>query len=318
MTISSRSVGLGVLAGLAAALLSIGIIVQSGLAIVLSFLAPLPIFIAALGWGTLAGIVAAATTSLAVGLIASPFSGLAVGLVTALPAAVCAHMAGLARPAHEIGGKEGELAWFPISGILWRITLMAAAVTIIIGIFIGFGAGFVHEMSRATVSMFAKSDPTLHMDKDTAGKVARFLLAVLPISSSALMVLTLAGNLYAGLRLTALSGRLARPRDDWPAALRMPPAAVVVFVPALALAFAPGGTGHAAAAVAGALGAGFLLSGFAAFHFRTRGSPWRLFALWLAYIATAFFGFVALFFVIAGLLEALPFGRTKGTAAKSD
>lgn len=303
MTISARTIGIGALSGLAAALLSVGVIVQSSMAIMLYFLAPLPIFIAALGWGTAAGVSSAVVAAVAVGVFASPLSGLAMALVTALPAVACGYMAGLARPAEELGGKPGELVWFPLSGIIWRLTLIAASVTIIIGIIVGFGDAFIQELSREMVTALAQTDPTLKTGSDAAQKLARFLLTILPVSSAALMVLTLVGNLYLGLRLTGLSGHLARPRDDWPAQLRMPRSATLLFVIAVALSFVPGGIGHAAAAVCGALGAGFMLAGYAAFHFRTRGVPWRMIALWLAYVATALFGFVVLFFLIAGLFE---------------
>ena len=51
MNLPARSIGIGALAGMASALLAIGVASESGLAIALYFLAPLPIFIAALGWG---------------------------------------------------------------------------------------------------------------------------------------------------------------------------------------------------------------------------------------------------------------------------
>lgn len=317
MTLSGRSIGIGVLAGLAAALLSIGVIIESSMAIVLYFLAPLPIFIAALGWGTGAGAVAAVAAAVAVGVFASPLSGLAMALVTALPAIACAYMAGLARPAEELGGEAGKFVWFPLSAMLWRLTLIAAAVTIVLGVIIGFNEALIRDLSREMVSLLGESDPSLAQNSEIAPQLAQFLLAMLPVSSAALMVVTLTANLYIALRLTALSQRLARPRDDWPSGLRMPPVAVVVFIAAVAASFAPGSLGHIAAAISGALGAGFMLAGFAAFHYRTRGRTWRPVALWFAYVATALFGFVAFFFVVAGLFEASFMRRARTDADES-
>ncbi|MDA4633083.1 hypothetical protein NZA98_18585, partial [Escherichia coli] len=70
-----------------------------------------------------------------------------------------------------------------------------------------------------------------------------------------------------------------------------------------AAAFLPGGPGYAATAVAGALGAGFVLAGFGMLHARTRGATWRPFALWFAYLAVFLFIFALLVFLLAGLFD---------------
>ena len=56
---NSLSIGIG--AGLASALLFGAVITGSPVAMLLSFIAPLPIFIASLGWKHRSGLVAAAT-----------------------------------------------------------------------------------------------------------------------------------------------------------------------------------------------------------------------------------------------------------------
>ena len=72
MKFNGAIIGVGMVAGLASALMSSGVITQSGLAMVLYFLTPLPIFAAALGWGSGAGILAAAIATIAVGIFAVP------------------------------------------------------------------------------------------------------------------------------------------------------------------------------------------------------------------------------------------------------
>ncbi len=56
MKFNGTIIGIGILAGLASALMSSGVIMQGGamaaaMAMVLYFLTPLPIFVVALGWG---------------------------------------------------------------------------------------------------------------------------------------------------------------------------------------------------------------------------------------------------------------------------
>ncbi len=55
MKFEPKSIAIGVAAGLAAALLSVGSVVQTSLSIILFFIAPLPIMVAGLGWGPGAG-----------------------------------------------------------------------------------------------------------------------------------------------------------------------------------------------------------------------------------------------------------------------
>src|SRR5258708_33536369 len=64
-------VGLG--AGAAAALMFASVVSGSIAAIFLFYLAPLPIFIAALGWSRLAGLIAAAVATAAVTIVSGPF-----------------------------------------------------------------------------------------------------------------------------------------------------------------------------------------------------------------------------------------------------
>lgn len=311
MNLTARSIGIGALAGLASALLAIGVASESGLAIALYFLAPLPIFIAALGWGLAGALAAGAIAALSVGAIADPMTGFIMAVGTAAPSIATSWLATRAGAEEATPAGLGRLTYIPLSRLLVLLTLMAAAAIIVIGLAVDFGPALAHDLGQAMIAMLKHDDPGLGLDARTAERLQRFLVTFLPVSSAAIMVVTLAGNFYLGLRLTALSDKLARPRDDWPTQLRMPASAAALFIVMIGLSFMPGGAGHAAAAVAGALGAGFMLAGFAAFHFRTRGRSWRTPGLALAYVATALFGVVALFFVIAGLIEALPLKGTR-------
>ncbi|RCS23179.1 DUF2232 domain-containing protein [Phyllobacterium salinisoli] len=317
MKFDRTSIGIGILAGLAAALMSAGVITQSGVAMFLYFLTPLPIFIAALGWGTTAGLVSAIVATIAVALVAAPMAALLVALTSIVPAATGAYLAGLARPADEMGGPSDTLVWYPLSDIIFRLALMIAASFIIIGIIIGFGEALAREVANAIMASVSQANPEFAASNEMRDNLANFMVAALPAIQPATCLLVLIANLYLALRLTALSGRLRRPRDDWPATLRMPRAALLVLTVSLALAFIGGGIGHAAAAVAGALSAGFLLAGFAMMHFRTRGAPWRPFALWIAYLAVVLFAFVLFVFLIAGLFDTSRNAPVSKTSSKT-
>jgi len=318
MKFDGTSIGVGILAGLAAALMSAGVIVQSGMAMFLYFLTPLPIFIAALGWGTAAGLVSAVVATIAVALVAAPMAALLVALTSIVPAATGAYLAGLARPAEEMGGPADTLVWYPLPDIIFRLALMVAASFIIIGIIIGFGEDLARQVADAIVTSVSQANPEFTASAEMRDNLATFMVVALPAIQPATCLIVLIANLYLALRLTALSGRLRRPRDDWPATLRMPRTALAALAVCLVVAFIGGGIGHAAAAVAGALSAGFLLAGFAMMHYRTRGAPWRPFALWLAYLAVVLFAFVLFLFLIAGLFDTSRNAPVSKTSPKSN
>ncbi len=123
---------LGVAAGIAAALLFATIVSGSLTAIFLFYLAPLPIMIAALGFGQLAGLIAAATATAAVAMLSGTFF-VPVALI-AFGAWWLSYLALLGRPATapayasgpmpKHNGHAADLEWYPIG----RLLLWAAAI----------------------------------------------------------------------------------------------------------------------------------------------------------------------------------------------
>lgn len=300
---TAKDFGIGVLAGLAAALLSVGVVAQSPLAMMLLLFSPLPIFVAALGWGTAAGFIAALSMAVVISVLAAPTAALVVVLIIALPAAAAAYFTGLARPAAEIGGPTDATVWYPLADTVLRLALIVAASFIAIGMLIGFGDDFAAQLVKSFGQQLATSNPELAPTPEVAQGIALFVVRALPAVQPAVWVMLIVANLYIALRLTSASGKLRRPKDDWPRALRMPRPALFIFAVACAACFLPGGIGYAATAIAGALGAGFMLAGFAMMHERTRGAPWRPIALWLAYLAVVIFTFTLFLFLLAGLFD---------------
>ncbi|MDM7850581.1 DUF2232 domain-containing protein [Pseudochrobactrum kiredjianiae] len=304
MNYNSKHIGTGVLAGLAAALLASGVLVQSGLAMVLYVLTPLPIFIAALGWGTAAGLIAAATASIAVAIFAAPMVAVLIALTSFIPAATGAYLAGLARPAQELGGPKDALVWYPLPDIMFRLALLIAVSFIIVGAIIGYGEEMVRELTGAMIASLQASDPEFSASDDFRAMLQQFLLFGLPAIQAATSLMFLTANFYLALRITERSGVLRRPRDNWPATLRMPRPALLIFALTFAGSmFLSGPASMIATTFAGALAAGFIMAGLAIIHWRTRGATWRPFALWLAYFLLIIFAFSALVFLVFGLLD---------------
>src|SRR5512138_2186954 len=118
-------IGLG--AGVAAALLFVSVVSGSPAAVVLFYLAPLPILIAALGWSHWAGLIAAASATAAVAVLSGVFF-VAVPVI-AFGAWWLGYLALLARPVAN--GGAGALEWYPVGRlVLWSAvigTLVVAA-----------------------------------------------------------------------------------------------------------------------------------------------------------------------------------------------
>ncbi|MBA8901143.1 DUF2232 domain-containing protein [Phyllobacterium sp. P30BS-XVII] len=301
MKLTGTDIGVGVLAGLAAALLSIGLANQSIIGFLLVLFTPLPIFIAALGWGTITGFIAAATMTIAVYVISPSLDAVADILLMAVPAATGAYFIGLARPAAEIGGPKDVFVWYPLADTLLRLCLVIAVGVIIIGALIGEAQ--MSALVQAVTKQMNETNPQLAANPEVGQLLVRIMLRLMPIIASAAFVMSIVANLYVALRITAAAGKLQRPRDDWPRALRLPRPALVIFAIACAMAFLPGAPGYVGSTVAGAVGAGFSMAGFAMLHARSRGATWRPFALWFAYTCALIFSFTLIIFLLAGLFD---------------
>jgi hypothetical protein len=112
------------------------------------------------------------------------------------------------------------------------------------------------------------------------------MVLMLPMMQAGIWVLLLFAAFYFAVRIVSRSGRALRPREDMPSALRMNRHAIFIFLAGILLTFFGGVPAMVGATICGAFGAGFLMAGFAAIHFRTQGKDWRVPALVLAYLSS--------------------------------
>ncbi|OHV72259.1 DUF2232 domain-containing protein [Ensifer sp. LCM 4579] len=293
----------GALAGITAALLSMGANTQSSFAIVLYAASALPILIAGLGWGNAAAIAAIAAASVTAASLASPYFALLILVVTLIPAGWLSHLANLARPASEIGGPESALAWYPLSDILGHLAGLVTIGMIIVGYIVGYDASVSDLMVDMLIEAVKAQEPLYNPDAAAVAQLKAIFTLALPLVQGAVWVMMLFSAYYLATRIVQMSGRSVRPREDIPSTLRMHRNAIFIFLAGLVLAFIGGAPATIGALVCGTFGAGFLLSGFASFHYRTRGRAWRLPVLWIAYLSVFVFTLPALFFLLFGLTD---------------
>lgn len=300
---------IGAAAGVAAALLSVGSIVQTVLSFLLFLLSPLPLMLAGLGWGPVAGGSAAVLCVLAIYAFAGEPQALIIALTTVIPATLAAYYGGMARLEND-----QPVEWYPLSGILFILTGAVACGFILSGIYIDFPSVSA-DLSVELVKRIAEADPELARDPVATVTLANVLIKAVPFIQPSSWLLVLVANFWLALLISRRSGLFRRPKDDWPTALRMPNRALPLFAVAMAATFLSGGWQMVAWCVAGAFSMAFVLAGFALLHRLSRGRPWRATALWLAYATSLTLGLPVFFFLFAGLYDAAKKPAANGGAS---
>jgi hypothetical protein len=278
-------VGLG--AGAAAALLFASVASGSIAAVILFYLAPLPIAIAALGWGHLSGLIAAAVATTVIAILSGIFF-IAVPVI-AFGAWWLGYLALLARPASNGGG--GALEWYPVGRlVLWAALLGTLVVAAAVPNF-GTDQESLQAALRKTYERILR-DPAL----------IDVLVVAVPPAAAVFSTVTNLFNLWLAARIVRISGRLARPWPDL-AALSLPPLTAGLLAAAIAGSFLPDLVGVLFGALAASLLMAFAVLGFAVLHAITRGMGSRAIILACVYGLTIVFGWPVLAMSLLGLAE---------------
>jgi hypothetical protein len=280
-------VGLG--AGAAAALLFASVASGSIAAVVLFYLAPLPIAIAALGWGNLSGLIAAAVATTVVAVLSGIFF-IAVPVI-AFGAWWLGYLAWLARPASNGGGDGGALEWYPVGRlVLWAALLGTLVVAAAVPNF-GTDQESLQAALRKTYERILRDQALIDV-----------LVVAVPPAAAVFSTITHLFNLWLAARIVRISGRLARPWPDL-AALSLPPVSAGLLAAAIAGSFLPDLVGVLFGAFAAGLLMAFAVLGFAVLHAITRGMSSRTIVLAGVYGLTIVFGWPVLAMSLLGLAE---------------
>jgi len=303
---------IGVGAGVAAAVLFASLTSGSLLSVVLFYLAPLPMMIAALGWSHWSALIGALTGALALTVAFGSVFFFAFLASAGLPAWWLGYLAMLARAAPAGGnGGSAPLEWYPPG----RLVMWAALVAILmIGAAILY-AGPDAESFRASMHQAFGQLLQVETGAPSGGPVKvpgvsntrhliDFLVVALPPAAAVLATLTNMLNLWLAGRIVKFSGRLARP---WPAlaAMTLPRPLAGALALATALSFVGGLIGIMAGVVTAGLVMTFGVQGFAVLHAITRGMNARPFLLGGVYAAVLVFGWPLLVLSLLGLIETI-------------
>jgi hypothetical protein len=293
-------------AGLASALLFASIISGSALSIPLFYLAPLPLLIAALGWGPATGLIAAVVAGAGLGVA----FGLTLSVVflvgVGLPAWWLGYLALLARPAGN--GSPQHLEWYPVGRLVVWAALLGSLIVVSVIVRFGLDAESMHAgLERALGSLFpAEAQPGTAAPVPGGidpGEVVAFLATWLPRVAAIPTIIANLVNLWLAARIVRASGRLKRPWPDL-SAIVLPTWVPLVLAAAIAGTFAPSLLGVLCWVVTASLLTAYLLLGFAVLHATTRALSGRPFILGGSYLTVILFGWPALAVAIIGLADA--------------
>jgi Predicted membrane protein (DUF2232) len=304
---------IGAGSGLIAAALFASAATATALAGILFYLAPLPLCLAGLGWGSFAALLAALTGTVVVAASLGPATAGVFALAIAGPTALLTHLALMSRPA-AIPQSGGGMEWYPPGRLVGWAALMAGLLAGILVLLLGYDQESYRESIRSILnhSALKELDPdgTL-FTPETIESLSVVLAKALPAAFAIVWLTVTLFNLWLGGVIVEASGRALRP---WPRLqdLELPNVLVPVFAGAMIVSFLPGLIGLLATSFAGALLFAYVLQGLAVIHVYSRGVPLRGLLLAVIYLGILLLGWVAILVAILGLGEPLFRLRERG------
>jgi hypothetical protein len=292
---------LGIAAGAASALLFAAVTSGGAFGTPLFFMSALPIAIVTVGWGTFAGIAAVLSGFIGLLTLVSWKAALLHALVIAGPMAFYSYLVGLGRPL-DAEGKNFE--WYPLGRVFMAMVLITAATIIAVGAIIGFDVqATAGEVADMLVSMGQTSGELGAPTREELLPALLIYMRLMPLALAMFWLVLTAFNLWLGSRVVRLSGRLKRTDDTIAETLSLPLWMAGLFVVAALLASLDNSLGLVAGVVAGSVGMGFAMVGFAVLHVVVRGNPAAPLILGVTYGATFVLSIPLFPLAIAGILD---------------
>jgi len=295
-------------AGSASALMFASTISGALISLLLFYLAPLPLMVAALGWGPLCAAIGGIAAASGLGAIFGLPYCAAFVLTVALPAWWLGHLALLGRPVTP-GASAGNgaapvapvMEWYPVGRILLWTAGFAALTTMAALLMLGTDAATIKDAMRRGLLRIIGARDSATADLE---QFVDALVTIAPPAAAIVAMMTLTLNLWLAAKITATSGRLHRPWPDIKNAA-LPPMTLAALSLALALCFTGGLLAILGQVVSAALMMAYALTGFAVLHTLTLAMKSR--ALWLSgtYAVVMVFGWPLLAMVVLGIADAL-------------
>jgi hypothetical protein len=294
----------GIAAGLASALVFASIASGSALSIPLFYLAPLPVLIAAMGWGHLSGLIAAALAALGLGIAFGGMLSVVYVVGVGLPAWWLGYLALLARPVTN--GSPEHLEWYPVGRLVIWTALLGSLVALGVIVPLGFDPESIQAgLQRMLEALLQVGDGgAASPGAEEMREFIPWLSVWLPRLGAIPTILATLLNLWIAARILRASGRLKRPWPDL-SAIAFPSWVPLLLAGAIAGTFMPGFLGMLCWVLTASLLAAYVLLGFAVIHATTRALSARIFILGASYLSILLLRWPALAVAaLIGLLDA--------------
>lgn len=305
--ISGSGLAAAVGGGLATVLLAMITLQHPPTSVALGFVAPLPLMIAAIGFGWIAGVLAVLVGAVFIGAFDLKLGALAVSshlgtaaldvavflVALGLPALILAGIASrsydvIVRPAeamHRLRPEEQRLGVLVLVAALFAVLSVGLVFGVAIAISGGFDA-FNAKMVAAVEKVWQTVGETrpLPAGLDVHAFARQLTWALAPMMAAILVVFYML-NLWLAARTAQTSGLLRGAWTDIPRYLRLPRPTAILLAVSLGLGFVAGPVGFVARIVAAAVLAALALQGLAVVHEMTRGRGVRTPLLAIVYLS---------------------------------
>jgi hypothetical protein len=303
------NIAIAIAAGCASALMYASVISRVRVSLALLYLAPLPLMVASIGWGPLAGAIGGIAAACGIALLFGLPYAISYVLMAALPAWWLGHLIMLGRPvanAAPAGNGAAPAApameWYPTGRLLLWIAGFGFITTLAALLPLGTDAAEVAATMREGLLAALKARG-LEASADMA-RVVNLLVAAVPAFMVMGIMKMLIVNLWLAGKIAATSGRLNR---SWPdiRGTTLPPMTMVALCVALAFSFSGGLLALVAQIASSALLMAYALTGFAVLHTLTLAAPGRAVWLGITYVVMLTLLWPIIVMVVLGLADAI-------------
>jgi hypothetical protein len=303
------TVAIAIAAGVATALMFASISSGALISLVLFNLAPLPLMVAAIGWGPLTAAVGGVAAATAFGLLFGMPFAMAYATTAALPAWWLGHLTLLGRQvANAAPGESGPtppanaMEWYPTGRLLLWIAGIAALLAFVTLLTIGTDSEAIATAMKRGFSRLVRAFALRGVTIDEG--IIDTMAAIAPAAVPTGPIIILTVNLWLAGKIAVTSGRLNRPWPDLKATA-LPPMTLVVLCVALAFCFTGGLLAVIAKVVAGALLTAYALTGLAVLHTLTLALSNRVMWLIFSYTVMILLFWPLLAMAVLGLADAV-------------
>ncbi len=271
-------------AGLVSGLLFLSVLSGNMLSLMLIYLAPLPLVIAALGWGPTVGNLAAIVGTV---MLVLSFNLAGAGLFALLYAGPPVFLSRLALRRYPLAAAPGggafetfenpqdtgpdTVAWYPTGHLVTWIAAIAVGLFLLIHvIFAGPYGGLVPLIEEQLTKVIQDPEAILAQLEDAGttmsqeelfGFIARMIPGIVGVFWFAVMIL----NLALAQAVVKVSGRAWRPDFDW-VRMDLPFGMALALAAAMLVSFMPGGIGFIGSTASVILAAPYFLTGLITAH----------------------------------------------------